>query len=186
MGRLRGQTLGLVGYGRLGQAVAARAVSFGLRICVYDPFLAPSPGDVEVIGLDDLLRESDFLSIHVPLTDRTTGLIGRRELALMKPTAYLVNTSRGGIVSEAALNEALAAGRLAGAGLDVWVEEPVSPTDPLLAHDNVVGTNHSAFYSDRSIDALREGVVRTVIGVLRGTDFSNVVNTEVLAGWGTS
>ena len=121
-----------------------------------------------MLALDDVLRCSDYLSIHVPRTPETTGLIGQRELGLMKPTSYLINTARGGVVSEAALADALADGRIAGAGLDVWENEPVQPTDRLLSFDSVVATNHTAFYSEQALVTLRERVVETAVGCFTG------------------
>jgi D-3-phosphoglycerate dehydrogenase len=180
MGGLRGETLGLIGYGRLARAVAERARAFGLRIVAFDHFLAGPVDGAELLPLEDVLRQSDYVSVHVPLTDETSGLIGADQLDLMKPTSYLVSTARGDVVDEVALHAALTTGGIAGAGLDVWSEEPVRPDHPLLALDNVIGTSHTAFYSDVSVDALREGAVRTALGVLDGTDVRNVVNPAVL------
>jgi|FaiFalFF_MnMetaG_3_1042247.scaffolds.fasta_scaffold03008_2 phosphoglycerate dehydrogenase-like enzyme len=143
-----GKTVGIIGLGRIGAKVAARYHAFEVaRILYYD--LLPRPDlEVEVraqrVDLDTLLRESDIVTIHCPLTRHTRGLIGRRELGLMKPTAVLINTARGAIVDEAALIEALRERRIAGAGLDVFAQEPVSPTNPLLRLPNVVLTPHTA------------------------------------------
>lgn len=181
MGALRGETLGLIGYGRLGHAVARRAQAFGLRIVAFDPFVgAAADAEVELLPLDELLGVSDYVSVHVPLTPETAGLIGDRELALMKPTAYLVNTARGGVVSEVALAEAIRQGTVAGAGLDVWEHEPVRPGDPLLALDSVVATNHTAFYSDRSLDVLRQRVVGAAVAVLSGRRPAGLVNPSAM------
>jgi D-3-phosphoglycerate dehydrogenase len=190
MGPLNGETLGLVGFGRLARAVAARARAFGLRIVAYDPMLSgsmlSSAEDVELVDLDELLERADYVSVHVPLTPQTAGLIGARELALMKPTSYLISTARGGVIAEDALADALRDGRVAGAGLDVWEHEPVASDHPLLAFDSVLATGHTAFYSDRSVGVLRERVADVAIGVLTGADLSAVVNRDVLPEMSTS
>jgi D-3-phosphoglycerate dehydrogenase len=180
MGPLRGETLGLIGYGRLAQAVAERARPFGLRVVAFDPQVTAPAVQAEMLDLDDVLRQADYVSVHAPFNARTAGLIGEREIGLMKPTSYLISTARGGIVSERALCAALADGRIAGAGLDVWDTEPVPPSNPLLAHDNVVGTSHTAFYSDQALGRLRDRVVETALGVLNRTDYANVVNRAAL------
>jgi D-3-phosphoglycerate dehydrogenase len=142
---LWGKTLGLVGAGRIGTEVAKRARAFGMRVIAYDPYLpaesAASAG-IELVGLDVLLRTADVVSIHVPLTQETRRLIGAEELALMKPSAYLVNVARGGVVDESALARALAEGKLAGAALDVFEEEPVPPDHPLLRLENALVVPH--------------------------------------------
>ncbi|HEU5322192.1 MAG TPA: 2-hydroxyacid dehydrogenase, partial [Methylomirabilota bacterium] len=145
---LAGRTLGIVGLGNIGRKVARRAAAFDMRVQYHDVArLAEDAEDalgVRFVLLDELLRSSDVVSLHVPLDDSTRHLLGARELALMKPDAVLINTCRGPVVDEAALYEALAGGRLAGAGLDVLVEEPPPPTHPLLALPNVTLTPHSA------------------------------------------
>ena len=149
---LEGKTLGILGLGASGRDLARRAVPLGMRIMAVD--VAPVAPDVlqshgvEFFGglsqLDHLLAKADYLSLHTPLTAQTRHLIDRRGLGLMKPTAFLINIARGGIVDEAALVEALQAGRLAGAGLDVFEKEPVDPAHPLLHMDNVIATPHRA------------------------------------------
>ncbi len=138
---ISGRTLGLVGYGRIGRAVERMVSGFNMRVIHYDPF---SPDSVP---LDDLLAQSDYVSLHCPLTDETRGLIDARRLALMKPKAILVNTSRGPVVDETALIEALKNGTIAAAALDVLVEEPPPADHPLFALDNVVLTPHIAAFS---------------------------------------
>jgi phosphoglycerate dehydrogenase-like enzyme len=145
---LKGRTLGILGFGKSGYELARRAHAFGMRI-LYHGRSRPDARLTEAVGaepraLDDLLRECDALAVCVSLNPSTQGLIGRRELALLKPTAYLIDIARGGIVEEAPLAEALNAGRLAGAGLDVFSEEPVRADNPLLQARNVVLTAHSA------------------------------------------
>jgi D-3-phosphoglycerate dehydrogenase len=163
MRRLRGRTLGVLGYGRIGRNLAEKARALGLRVLVHDPYV---PQDS--IDRDNLLRESDFVSIHVPLTDASRRSIGRAELALMKPTAILVNTARGPIVDTDALVEALAAGLLGGAGLDVFEEAPLPSDHPLRAFDNVVLTPHSAAYTEEALAEVRKRPLEDVLRVLGG------------------
>ncbi len=169
---LRGRMLGLVGLGRIGCAVAcrARAMEMAVLVYAYDPFVSQEYAarvGAQLVPLEILLARADFVSLHVPLTPQTQGMIGRQQLAQMKPTAFLVNTSRGGVVDEAALLEALNAGRLAGAGLDVFEREP--PKDnPLLNHPRVVATPHIAA---ATVEAQRDAaleVARQVVDVLAG------------------
>jgi phosphoglycerate dehydrogenase-like enzyme len=145
---LAGKTVGLVGFGRIGREVGRRAVAFEARVVYYDPVRA-APETEAALGvayrpLDDLLREAQVVSLHLPLTADTRGLIDARALALMRPDAVLINTARGPLVDEGALVRALAAGSIAGAGLDVFRQEPPAPDDPLLAMENVVLTPHIA------------------------------------------
>jgi D-3-phosphoglycerate dehydrogenase len=142
---LHGKTLGLVGAGRIGAEVAKRARALGMRIIAYDPFLSDERADqlgLELVTLSRLLEEADVVSIHTPLTEETRGMIGAPQLACMKPEAYLVNAARGGVVDEAALAEALQEGKLAGAALDVFEDEPPPADNPLLGLDNVVAVPH--------------------------------------------
>jgi D-3-phosphoglycerate dehydrogenase / 2-oxoglutarate reductase len=171
VGRLRGRTLGIIGLGRIGTLAAAKAQAFGIRVIAYDP-VRPAPYFAERnIGrstLDDLLRESDYVSIHAPLSDATRHLIDQRALGLMKPTAFLVNTARGGLVDGDALAQALRSGQIAGAALDVTEREPIPRESPLLGLDNCVVTPHAAWYSDESAAALQrlagEEAARLVLG----------------------
>ncbi len=141
---VHGATLGIVGMGAIGEAVARRAIGFGMHLLYHDQ--RPRPGDDQLDArfttLDDLLRQSDFVSIHAPLSDATRGLLGARELALMPPHAILVNTARGPIIDQRALFAALRDGRIAGAGLDVFDPEPIAASDPLLTLPNVVVMPH--------------------------------------------
>ncbi|HSG82466.1 MAG TPA: hydroxyacid dehydrogenase [Gemmatimonadota bacterium] len=142
---LHGKTLGLAGAGRIGAEVAKRARAFGMRVIAYDPYLSDERAEqlgVELVTLSRLLEEADVVSVHTPLTEETRGMIGARQLALMKPDAYLVNAARGGVVDEVALVEALQEGRLAGAALDVFEHEPLPADSPLLKLDNVVAVPH--------------------------------------------
>jgi len=145
---LEGKTLGLLGFGRTGRATAQRALGFGVRLLACDPYIALTPeerarfGGVELVSRERLLRESDVVVCHVPLTDETRHMVNGAFLAQMKPTAYLINISRGGVVDQDALVEALRQRRIAGAGLDVFTPEPLSPGHPLTTLDNVVLTPH--------------------------------------------
>jgi D-3-phosphoglycerate dehydrogenase len=181
--RLAGQRLGLVGLGNIGRLVARKARGFGLDVVGYDPYLRVRAADVDgtpLVDLDELLASADIVSVHCPLNASTQHLLGQRELRLMKPTAFLINTARGQIVDQAALTEALSAGRLAGAGLDVFEVEPLPADDPLRLLDNVILTPHSASWSVESSVECRRVAVEHVVTVLRGGVPSDVVNRAVL------
>ncbi|MDE0169078.1 MAG: hydroxyacid dehydrogenase [bacterium] len=168
---MEGRSLGIVGFGAIGRRLAQRAFGFGMVAQAYDPYV---PADaIEQAGatpceLDEVLAGSDFISIHVPLTDETWHLIGERELAMMRPTAYLINTARGPIVDETALVAALHDGVIAGAGLDVFEEEPLPAGSPLLALDRVVLTPHIAGWAIEAQTRTQESVIKDVARVLRG------------------
>jgi len=180
---LVGRTLGALGVGNIGAEVFRLAAPFGMRHIAHDPFvdeeLAESLG-VELVDLDTLFREADVLSVSCPLNDRTRGIVGERLLALMKPTAYLINTARGPIVDQAALTEALKEKRIAGAGLDVLVEEPPDPDDPILTLDNVVLAPHGLCWTDQCLAGNGAADVLAVQAVMRGEVPAGVVNREVL------
>ncbi len=182
--RLRGQTLGLLGFGKIAVALSSKARALGLRVLAHDPYVDAgliAHQGVEAVDLDRLLAEADAVSIHVPLSSETRSLIGERELARMKPTAFLINTSRGGIVDEQALAKALKAGRIGGAALDVLsVERP--PLDhPLRKLPNVILTPHLAFYSRESVIELQTKAAEEVARALKGEPPRSPVNREVLA-----
>ena len=182
-GKLRGETIGLVGFGNIARAAAVRAQAFGLKVVACDPYIAEGEATeqgVELVSLTELLSGSDYVSVHTPLNAETRGLIGAEELALMKPSAYLVTTCRGGVVDEWALYEALKEERIAGAGVDVWDPEPVQQDHPLLEFENVIATPHSAYYSDESVLLLQSRVGEAAADVLRGYLPRNVVNRQVL------
>lgn len=181
--RLSEQTLGVVGLGNIGRAVVRKAQGFGLKILGYDPYLTQERAEdigVEKVELDDLLRRSDYVTLHCPLTEETRHLINAERLALMKPTAYLINMSRGPVVDQPALYEALKSGVIAGAGLDVLEQEPPDPNDPLLTLDNVLLSPHTSSWSKEAIVALRRGVARNVIDALEGRRPRSVVNRKEL------
>jgi D-3-phosphoglycerate dehydrogenase len=181
--RLEGRVLGIIGLGRIGRAVAARARGFGLRIIACDPYVSadvfPAMG-VEPVGLEALLRSADIVTLHTPLTRETRGLIRKDTLRQMKATALLVNTSRGGVVNGEDLAEALRDGRLAGAGLDVFDTEPLPTDHPLRGIPNVLITPHAAWYSAEAEPDLRRRAARTVVQALRGEVPSALLNPEVL------
>lgn len=166
-----GKRLGIIGLGRVGTLVAQKAKALGMDVVVYDPYIPEekiySLG-AKPIDLDNLLATSDFVSIHARLTEKTKGMIGERELELMKPTAYLINTARGPIVNEKALYKALKNGKIAGAALDVFEEEPLKPDNPLLKLDNVILTPHVGGFTKeariRSVEIIRDDIKRFIIG----------------------
>jgi len=181
--RLRGQTLGLIGYGNSARAIVPKAQGFGLNVIAYTPRVTPGllANGVETVNrLDDLLPRADYISIHAPLTDETRGLIDETALRQMKPNCVLINTSRGALIDEAALLWALSERWIAGAALDVLVQEPPAPDHPLLALPNVIVTPHAAFYSEASIAELQEKAARNVADVLQGKRPAHIVNREVL------
>jgi glycerate dehydrogenase len=171
---LEGLTMGLIGYGRIGRATADAARAFGMRVQACDP-TADTEEYPELTDLETLLRTSDVVSLHCPLTAENTGLINAERLAWMKPTAYLINTARGPLIDEPALAEALVNGRLAGAGLDVLCVEPPRPDNPLLAAPNCLVTPHIAWATRAARERLMATVVDNVRSFLAGTP-RNVVN----------
>ena len=179
--RLVGRTLGLVGFGNIARAVAARAAAFGLRILYHDPFVAPGqvPLPAEKRELGELLAEADFVSLHPPLNAETRGMMDDAAFARMKPTAFLINCSRGPIVDSGALVRALDAGRIAGCALDTVDPEPLPATHPLRGRDNVLVTPHAAWYSEQAMVGLQAGAPGEVRRVLGGEWPLHVVNPDV-------
>lgn len=181
MHRTRGATMGIVGYGRIGRSLAAKAVGFGMNILAYDPMIEPG-SDVEgasATSLDELLEKSDFVSLHVPLLPSTENMISAPELAKMKPGSIIVNCARGGLIDEHALASALESGHIAGAGLDVVEPTPPDTSSPLLAQENVIITPHTAFFSQASTVELEERTAGEVVRVLAGEKPENWINPEV-------
>jgi len=176
--RVAGQTLGLVGYGRIGSTVAAKARAFGLRILATTSTEKPLEG-AEWRPLEALLAESDFVSMHLPLRPESHHLLDAARLALMKPTAVLINTARGGLIDHAALATALEEGRLAGAALDVQDPEPPDLSQPPLNHPRVIVTPHVAFVSDEAVSELRQRAAESVVAVLSGQRPRDLVNPDV-------
>ena len=181
--RVRGQTLGIIGFGKIGQTLAPKAKAFGMRVLVYDPYVDAETAKArqgEKTELDALLAEADFVSIHAPLTESTRGMIDAARLRQMKATAFIINTARGAIIDQDALVRALEEGWIAGAALDVFVPERLSPDHPLLELPNVITTPHVAFYSEESLRDLEIQAAENVAAVLSGRRPASVVNPEVL------
>jgi phosphoglycerate dehydrogenase-like enzyme len=181
---LRGRTLGIAGLGRIGKAVALRGACFGMRLLGYDPYpdhAFAAAHNVTFVPFEQLLVESDYLTLHLPATEASRYMINRASLARMKPTAFLVNTARGSIVNERDLIEALQQGRLAGAGLDVFEEEP--PRDsPLFRMENVVVTPHAAGVDLQSRDDMALSAAEAIVSLSRGQwPAEKVVNPDVRA-----
>lgn len=181
---LRGKTMGIIGLGRIGSRVAKIAKAFGMKILTYDPYISQERvGKVGVtsVNLETLLKESDVVTIHVPLTEETMGMIGKRELKLMKRSAILINMARGAIVDEVALYEGLKKGIIAGAALDVLKEEPPSPNNPIFQLENVVITPHMGGSSTRALKIIARVAAEDIAKVLRGEPPKNLVNTDVIS-----
>lgn len=180
---LTGRVLGTIGLGNIGAEVFRLAAPFGMTHIACDPVASPALArelGVELCDLDTLLRRADYVSVNCPLSEATRGLVGARELALMKSTAYLINTARGPIVDERALYEALAAGRIAGAGLDVFEQEPTPKDNPLLALDTVIVTPHGLCFTDECLTGLARSAFTAVVSVARGNVPAHVVNRDAL------
>lgn len=172
------KTVGIIGLGRIGALITTRMQAFGTQVVAYDPYVTPARAQqlgVTLLSLDELLAQSDFITIHMPKTPETTGMISTDQLALMKPTAFIVNVARGGLIDEAALYTALKSGRIAGAGLDVFVDEP--PTDsPLLGLENIVLTPHLGASTDEAQEKAGVSVARSVRLALGGELVPDAVN----------
>jgi D-3-phosphoglycerate dehydrogenase len=182
---LEGKTLGIIGLGRIGRSLASKARGVGFEIIAYDPYLADDIFDLfgarRCYELDDLLGEADFISLHVPLTDETFHMIDERVLGCMKREAILVNTCRGKVIDEKALYNALRNNIIAGGGVDVLEKEPPDPDNPLLSLENLIVTPHVAWYSEDSMERLKNQGMDEVIRVLNGQRPRFVVNPEVLS-----
>ena len=182
--RLGGKKLGIVGFGRIGKGVCAKALAFGMEVLVSDP----CSSDKEIgkqgarkVEMKDLLNESDFVTLHAPLTPNTRNMIGKAELDSMKPEAFLINAARGGLIDEKALYDALTSGQIAGAGLDV-LEDADPPTNHhLIQLDNTIVTPHTAFYSQEATLELEKRAAEEVVRVLQGQMPDNLVNPTVLS-----
>ena len=181
--RMAGRTLGLVGLGNIGQTVARKLGGWGMRLLATDPFVAPEKAAalaVELVDLDTLCRESDFISLHAPLLPETRHLIGRREFDQMKPGVILVNTARGPVLDAEALLAALDTGRVAAAGLDVFEVEPLAADSPLRSHPRIIVSDHTAWYSEESVAELQTTVAEESVRVCTGGLPLSLANPEVL------
>jgi phosphoglycerate dehydrogenase-like enzyme len=176
---LEGRILGVVGLGNLGHAIARLATPFGLRVLAADPYVDAADG-AELVDLETLLREADFVVVVCPLTDETRHLLDAERLALMKRSAFLINIARGPIVDQVALAEALRAGRLAGAALDVFEEEPLAPDDPLLSLDNLLLAPHAIGLTEEIFRGCGQSASRAVLDVAAGRVPRYLVNAEAL------
>lgn len=185
--RMAGRTLGIVGLGNIGSTLARKVAGWGLRLLAHDPFVEPAQAaalGVSLADLDTLLRESDYVSLHVPLLPETHHLIGERALGLMKPGVILVNTARGPVVDEAALLAALDSGRVATAALDVFEHEPLAADAPLRRHPRLLLSNHAAWYSEDALADLHRSVAEEAVRVCTGGLPVALANPEVLHALG--
>ncbi len=180
-GYLTGNTVGIVGFGRIGRSVAARLAGWGVKILIHDPFARDLPDDVTSVSLEDLLRASDVVTLHATPTAQTRHMIGSDELALMKPSALLINTGRSSLVDYAALREALRERRIAGAALDVFEVEPPDPGDLLFSLDNVLVTPHSAAWTFETVESMGWHGARNLWAVMSGEGTADIVNPQALS-----
>ena len=178
--RIRGKTLGLIGCGKIGLEVAKKIAVFGVRVIAFDPYIERAPEGIELTILDNVLKESDFISIHCSLNESTRHLIGEQEFKKMERKPLLINTSRGPIIDEEALIRALGEGHLSGACLDVLETEPPDSKNPLIKMENVIFSPHAGFYSEGSISELKRRTAKNVSDVLTGKWPVSVVNREVM------
>jgi D-3-phosphoglycerate dehydrogenase len=180
---LHGKILGIVGFGSIGKEVAKRALCLGMRVLVYDPYVEESnlrELGVEKTELDELLRQSDFVSLHVPLNESTRHLIDREKISLMKRTAYLINTARGGVVDEKALAEAFKSGQIAGAALDVFDVEPLPADSPFFDCPNVIMTPHVGAHTYEAILRMNMMAAESIVDFFNGKIPKHVVNRDVI------
>lgn len=180
---LKGKTLGLVGFGRVGKAVAKRALAFEMSVIAYDPFMPADAGaemGVPLVSLDELYARADFISLHAVGTGDNKGMIGAEAFAKMKKGVRIINDSRGSLINEAALAEALKSGQVAGAALDVFNHEPLEEGNPLVGLPNAILTPHLGASTVEAQDAVAVQIVENVLGALFRGEYRNVVNPDVL------
>ncbi len=180
---LQGKTVGIIGMGKIGMLVAKRLAGFDVQFVAYDPYVkvAPSGGpEIKMVSLDELLTESDFVTIHIPKTPETQGLINAAALAKMKPTAFVINAARGGVLDESALFAALTSGTIAGAGLDVYATEPCTDS-PLFGLDNVVATPHLGASTEEAQEKAGVAVAESVVALFAGTEVPGAVNADLVS-----
>ncbi|KXS40758.1 C-terminal binding protein [Halanaerobium sp.] len=181
--RLTGSTLGIIGFGKIPRKLAEKAAAFGFELLAYDPFVDEEVAkkyEVELVELDELMKESDFVSVHAPLNENTKHMVSTKEFELMKESAFIINTARGAVIDEAALIEALENEELAGAGLDVTEQEPIEKDNPLLEMDNVIINPHVGWYSEDAQVELQTRAAKGVADVLVGNKPKYLVNQDVL------
>lgn len=181
--RISTQTLAVMGCGRIGRDVAKKATALGFRVIGYDPYLPQEVADeagIRLVGYDEALNGADIVSLHMPLNKETQFMINKGSLAAMKKGACIVNVSRGQLIDEQALAEAIRCGQIGGAGLDVTCKEPVEMDNPLLTMDNVIITAHTAWYSNESNEELQKKAAQIVADALQGKPIRTLVNREVL------
>lgn len=182
--RVRGRTLGLISFGNIAQRVAAKMAGFGVTIIAFDPYANKDKAremGVELVDLDTLCARSDYVSVHVPLLPETQHLLTTRHFDLMKPSTIVINTARGPVIDEQAMIAALQAGKIAGAGLDVFEQEPVRADHPFKGMDNVIMTSHAAWYSEDSELEIRTKTAQNVVDVLQGRFPTYLANPAVRA-----
>ncbi len=182
--RVQGKVLGIIGFGKIGQRLAAKAGSLGLKVIAHSSHPDEDSGrrlNVEFVSLDDLLARADFVSLHVPLKAATRHLVNAEQLRKMKPSAFLINTARGGLIDHDALLTALQDGWIAGAGLDVFEPEHLEAEHPLFAQPHLIATPHVAFYSEESLAELQSKAAENVAAILSGNRPAALVNPDVLS-----
>jgi len=180
--RLKGQTLGIVSFGKIPRRLVEKVSAYKFNIIAYDPYVdkeIAAKYNVKLVTFEELLKESDIITIHAPLTKETKGIFGGEQFKLMKNSAYLINTARGGLIKDNDLAQALKEGEIAGAGLDLLEDENVDSHHPLVNLENVIITPHSAFYSEQALKDLQYKAVQEVIRVLTGENPKSCVNPEV-------
>lgn len=182
MGSIWGETVGIIGCGNIGRRTAKKAKCFQMEVIGYDPYADPKmlkENGITSVSMDELLKQSDYISIHTFLSPETRHLISEKEFNQMKPNAYLINTSRGPVIDEPAMIKALQTKKIAGAGLDVFEQEPVDPDNPLLKMDNVIVMPHTASYSDAAFKRLRNSVGAEAARIITGRKPLHIVNKDV-------
>lgn len=180
---LQGKTVGVVGFGKIGQLVTKRLHAFDMEFVAYDPYVTQAPAGFEfvrMVTLDELLTHSDFITLHLPKTAETAGLIGADALAKVKPTVRIINAARGGVLDEVALFAALTEGRVAGAGLDVYATEPCTDS-PLFALDNVVATPHLGASTEEAQEKAGVAVAESVVAYFNGSDVPGAFNADKIS-----
>jgi D-3-phosphoglycerate dehydrogenase len=177
--RIAGQTLGLVGLGKIAQTLVPKAKALGLHVIAHTQSGSDYGTGVRMAGFDELLSSSDYISIHAPLTAQTRQMFDEAAFRQMRPSAYLINTSRGGLIDQQALFEALQQNRLAGAALDVFDPEPPNLADPLFQDERVIVTPHAAFVSEQAVRQMRTEAMQNVVTVLSGHRPQNLINPQI-------